>query len=330
MPLTVEAPGHDRPAANPLVIGLINNMPDPALEATEAQFTALLAAAAGLRDVRLRFSSLPEVPRGPEALEHIARSYWPLNDLLAEPRHALIITGTEPRSPALEEEPYWERMVQLLDWAQRHTVSSIWSCLAAHAAVQARDGIRRQRLPDKHFGVFEHTPLSGHPLLRGIETPLRTPHSRWNELREADLRAAGYTIASASPESGVDIFVKSERSLFVGLQGHPEYEDTTLLKEYRRDIGRFLRAEREVWPTMPRGYFSAEAIGLLEAFRKRAEPARDPNLLADFPASRLAAGLTAPWRPAGVRIYQNWLSHVAAAKQRTPRSHYVQVSSEQA
>jgi len=330
MPLTVEAPGDNRPAVNPLVIGLINNMPDPALEATEAQFRALLAAAAGARNVRLRFSSLREVPRGPRALEHIADSYWPLNDLLAEPRHALIITGTEPHSAALEEEPYWERMVELLDWTQRHTISSIWSCLAAHAAVQARDGIRRVRLPEKHFGVFEHTPLGAHPLLRGIERPLRIPHSRWNELRPAELRAAGYTIASASAENGVDIFTKPGRSLLVGLQGHPEYEDTTLLKEYRRDVGRFLRGEQAAWPAMPRGYFSPEAIGLLETFRKRADSARDPSLLADFPATAVAAGLRAPWRPAALRIYQNWLSHLAAANERTPRSHSIQVSSEQA
>jgi homoserine O-succinyltransferase len=43
-----------RKARAGLVIGLINNMPDAALEATESQFATLLAAAAGAQEVRLR------------------------------------------------------------------------------------------------------------------------------------------------------------------------------------------------------------------------------------------------------------------------------------
>ena len=47
----------------------------------------------------------------------------------------------------------------------------------------------------------------------------------------------------------MDSFVKKKkRSLFVHFQGHPEYGAQTLLKEYRRDIKRFLRAERETIP----------------------------------------------------------------------------------
>jgi homoserine O-succinyltransferase/O-acetyltransferase len=40
------------------------------------------------------------------------------------------------------------------------------------------------------------------------------------------------------------MFVKYNRSLFVLLQGHPEYDSATLLREYRRDVGRFLRRLR--------------------------------------------------------------------------------------
>src|SRR6185312_8201924 len=99
MPLEVEhrAP-HPRSATrshSELMIGLVNNMPDPALEATEQQFGALLHAAAGPRTVRLRFSSLPELIRGPAARERIDSSYWALDELLAERPDALIVTGTE-------------------------------------------------------------------------------------------------------------------------------------------------------------------------------------------------------------------------------------------
>src|SRR5215467_1138431 len=86
---------HDRPAA--IRIGLINNMPDTALHATEAQFAGLLEGASPSQAVALRFSSLPELTRGPEAAEHIRQGYWPLEQLLDDGLDALIVTGTEPR-----------------------------------------------------------------------------------------------------------------------------------------------------------------------------------------------------------------------------------------
>jgi homoserine O-succinyltransferase/O-acetyltransferase len=320
MPLEVEHHGsHPRSAApRPgLVIGLLNNMPDPALEATELQFGALLGAAAGPLTVRLRCSSLPELTRGPLARERIDSSYWPLDELLAEPPDALIVTGTEPRSPELEKEPYWERLVGLIEWAEARTASTIWSCLAAHAVAQALHGVRRQRLPQKRFGVFEHRLRTRHALLDSVRAPLLTPHSRWNELPVEAIEAAGFSVLSFSEETGADLFLRASRSLFVCFQGHPEYESATLLKEYRRDVGRYLRSEQPAWPTLPHGYFGPEALQLIETFRRRAQSARDPELLSEFPMAAIAAGLEARWQPAAVMIYRNWLKYVATAKERT-------------
>jgi homoserine O-succinyltransferase len=298
----------------PILIGLINNMPDAALESTESQFGGLLQAASGTQAVTLRVSSVPELPRSREALGHIARSYWPIDELLAEPPDALIVTGTEPRTPRLTEEPYWQRFVQLLGWAQAHTVASIWSCLAAHAVVENLDGIRRQRLPEKRCGVYAHSILTGHPLLEGISAPLPMPHSRWNELSPEALRSAGYTLLSWSAESGADAFLRPQPSLLLFLQGHPEYEDTTLLKEYRRDVGRFLSGQQAHYPRLPSGYFSADATATLNAFREQALAERSPALLERFPFAAVAATLTNSWRPAAVSIYRNWLSFIVAAR----------------
>jgi homoserine O-succinyltransferase len=295
----------------------LNNMPDPALEATELQFGALLGAAAGPLAVRLRFSSLPELSRGPVARARIDSSYWPLDELLAERPDALIVTGTEPRTPVLEEEPYWERLVGLIEWAQVHTASSVWSCLAAHAVAQALHGVRRRRLPEKRFGVFEHRIAGASPLLEGIRAPLLTPHSRWNELPVDALETAGFGVLSTSQQTGADLFVSTRRSLLVCFQGHPEYEPATLLKEYRRDVGRYLRGEQPAWPTLPHGYFGAAALQLIAAFRRRAEPTRDPELLAEFPMAALVGGLEARWQPGAAAIYRNWLKYVAAASERT-------------
>ena len=302
-----------RAGSHAIVIGVLNNMPDPALEATEGQFSSLLQAAAGSHPVRLCFSCLPGVPRGPAARERIERIYWSLEELLRQAPDALIVTGTEPRAASLSDEPYWAQFVAVLDWAEAHTVSSIWSCLAAHAAVEVLDGVRRRRLEQKRFGVFEHAVLAGHPLVRGVCAPLRMPHSRWNELPVAQLRAAGYAILSCSPESGADVFVKQRRSLHLFFQGHPEYERTTLFKEYRRDVGRFLSGEQSTYPPLPCRYFSAEAAAALREFQDRALSQRTAELFTDFPAAA-AAGAHASWRPAALTMYRNWLSWVAKAK----------------
>lgn len=314
MPLEIEDRGPRRPPDGAIVIALLNNMPDGALEATESQFGALLGAAAGALPVRLRHAWLPEVPRGAQALERIAQHYVPVETLLAEPPDGLIVTGMEPRAASLEEEPYWNRMVQLLEWSRTRVASSIWSCLAAHAAAQASHGVRRRRLTQKLFGVFEHQARGEHPLLRGVGSTLLTPHSRWNDLPLESLRQAGCEILSSSARTGADLFVCPGPGLLVGFQGHPEYDETALLKEYRRDVGRFLRAEQAAWPTLPQDYFSASGLAALAEYRRWAEATRDPRCLADFPLEQLAAGIRAPWRTAAVAIYRNWLEQLARLK----------------
>src|ERR1700733_12258476 len=329
MPLEIESArsraalqrGAQRPRAQrAVVVGLVNNMPDTALEATEAQFARLLSAAADTVPVRLRFYFVPEVPRGPTGLAHInGDRYWSINELHRAPPDALIVTGTEPVAPLLSDEPYWERLRELLQWAQANTASSIWSCLAAHAAVELLDGIRRRRLGNKRCGVFGHDTLPDQPLLKGVAAPLHTPHSRWNELPVEALREAGYTIVSASAESGADMFTKQTSSLLVFFQGHPEYEETTLLREYRRDVGRFLRGQQAHYPTLPQGYFGPAALELLSAFETRARAAPDAELLANFPLNPIAATLRNSWGAGATGIYRNWLA-LLASRQKTTAS----------
>jgi homoserine O-succinyltransferase/O-acetyltransferase len=301
-----------------LLVGLVNNMPDSALQSTEAQFSSLLRAGAGARTVRLRFTSFPELPRRRDALEHIARSYWPIDTLLAERPDALIVTGTEPIAPRLSDEPYWPRLTALMDFAEAHTAASIWSCLAAHAATEYLDGVVRRRLAHKRCGVYQHNLLPAHPLLAGIGAPLAMPHSRWNELPVEELRAAGYEVLSFGSETGADAFVRRGRSLMLFFQGHPEYDDTTLLKEYRRDTGRYLSGQQAHYPTMPHGYLPPEAVALLEQFRERALADRSPSLLEQFPFAAVAGALANTWRPSAVTLYRNWLDFIAAARTRSP------------
>jgi len=303
-------------------------MPDTALEATEAQFARLLSNAADSLRVRLRLSFLPEVPRGEVGRAHLdSGTYWPIDSLLREPMDALIVTGMEPVAPLLSDEPYWQRMGELLQWAETNTTSSIWSCLAAHAAVELLDGIRRRRLDSKRCGVFAHTVLPNQPLLEGLGAPVYTPHSRWNELPVEQLRSAGYSIVTSSPETGADMFTKQSRSLFVFFQGHPEYEETTLLREYRRDVGRFLRGQQPRYPTLPHEYFSPAALTLLSAFEKRAASEPSADLLAEFPTAAIADTLRNTWGAGASRIYRNWLARLASAHKTTQTPPPAKVSS---
>jgi len=289
-------------------------MPDAALEATEAQFSRLLRAASGLHTVQLRIAYLPEVPRAPEVAARIARDHWHVDDLLARSVDALIVTGLEPKAANLVDEPYWGRFVALLRWAQAHTASSVWSCLAAHGAVQHLDGVLRRRLAEKRFGVFEHTVHAGHALMADVASPLAIPHSRWNELPASELRSAGYSLLSYGPQTGADMFVKETQSLLVFLQGHPEYEPTTLLKEYRRDVGRYIRGQQPHYPTPPHDYFTAATIERLEAFEEQARARRTEETLALFPSLDADAYMGDRWGAGAVQIYRNWLALIAKAR----------------
>jgi homoserine O-succinyltransferase len=314
LPSPASGGGKGRGPERFLELGLINNMPDAALESTERQFLELLRAAAGDIPVRLKLFALADVPRTDAGRAHLADRYRSIDDLWSSRLDGLVVTGTEPRAPSLMDEPYWGSLVNVLQWAQENTASTVWSCLAAHAAVLHLDGIARHALEEKRFGVFECARISDHPLLTGVPARVRIAHSRCNELPEPALRSCDYTILTRSPEAGIDAFVKQSKSLFVFFQGHPEYDERALLREYRRDIGRFLRRERETYPTLPRGYFDDVAADVLAGFRNEALSDRREALLESFPASFLEARLTPPGRAAVARLYHNWLSYLCAQK----------------
>jgi len=312
-PLTI--PKRRRSDAAALDIGLVNNMPDPALDATERQFRALLAAAADGRAVRLTLYTLPEVPRTDFGRQQIAK-YAPLDALWDAAHDGLIVTGTEPQKTDLSDEPFWGSLTRVFDWAEDRTHSTILSCLAAHAGILYLDGIARVPLGDKRFGVFECERVAEHPLTASTPPTLRMPHSRWNEIDERALLAGGYRVLTRSASGGVDAFVKQRKSLFVFFQGHPEYEAVTLLLEYRRDIGRFLRGERDTYPAMPQGYFDDDTIRTLTELRDRALSDRREALLAAFPTALAAGRVTNSWRVSAESLYRNWLRYISARKTR--------------
>lgn len=298
-----------------IVVGLVNNMPDPALKTTEWQVRDLLSRAAGSRAVVLRIFSLPEVPRSDMGRDYVRQNHEDIGALRRDGVDGLIVTGTEPKAARFEDEPYWGALADLIDWAEAHTASTIWSCLASHAAAYRLDGIARQPLDGKMFGVFDCEGATDHPLVAGLGA-WKTPHSRLNTVSEGDLERAGYRVLSRSAKAGVDMFIKERNSLFVFLQGHPEYDAIALFGEYRRDVRRFLAGESVRYPELPHGSFDEEASALLLGFRERALTRRDIASLELFPAAAVGRQLTAPWRDAATRIYTNWLAFLETSPMR--------------
>ena len=308
-------------------IALINNMPDLALKETERQFTQLLEAAAQNFCVRLTILSMPGAQRSEWAQRYVEDTYGDLASLRSGRFDGIIVTGNEPREKKLSDELYWPALTEIIDWSRANSISSVWSCLAAHAAVYYMDGVERHALPEKQSGVFEFSLAACHPIMSGVSSPVRIPHSRYNGLRPDELTSCGYTVVTQSASAGVDTFVKRSGHWMVFFQGHPEYEARTLLREYRRDVGRFLRREREAYPLVPDGYFDALSLDQLTAFRDRAIADRREELVADFPTEKVEQSLVAPWRQAAVQVYRNWLVSIVNEFSSSRRAQVSQVAS---
>jgi homoserine O-succinyltransferase len=249
-------------AAGTVTVALVNAMSDAALAITERRFSRLLHSALPGCQVTLRCVTLPEITRGEMAAARIARFYTTLADIVANPPDAVIFSGAEPRTCDLQDEAFWPSLTALFDWVQLQQVPSLFSCLAAHAAVLHFSGVRRRRLARKVSGMFAQSPVSDlsvqahslppHPLLRGLPATFQVAHSRWNELDAADLEAAGYHVLTRGPETAVDMFAPTTGGLQIFLQGHPEYEESALAGEYRRDLRRFASGETSVPPEPPK------------------------------------------------------------------------------
>jgi homoserine O-succinyltransferase len=301
--------GHPQNVDVDLTIGLINNMPDAALQATERQFMRLLRQAAG--DIRIDFHcfSLPSVRRSQPAKGRIESHYTDIADLGRLPIDGLIVTGAEPNASELSGEAFWRDLTDIIDWAKDNTRSAIWSCLAAHVAVLHLDGIERHRLETKCSGVYNCVALSSHWLTNDLPSPFKVAHSRLNELRADDLTMKGYQLLSFSTKAGVDSFAKDFGSEFIFFQGHPEYESLSLEREYLRDISRFLSGERDSYPGIPVGYFDAETEQKLVAFAARALSERRPALSAELPDRTLRQGGTAG--TAATMMFRNWIDFLS-------------------
>ena len=245
-----------------LQIALVNNASDRALWSTERQFVQMLRSASVGFDLGIQCFTCPEISRSAPPRDCAGTPYADIDGLFRDRPDAVIVTGMEPRASALEDEPIWDNLTQVVDWAMEQSIPVLWSCLAAHAAVLYLDGIPRLRLREKLTGIFPcELVASDHRLASGLPSQWVTPHSRYNGLSASALLEHGYEILSQSEEAGVDVFLKEGSARFLFLQGHPEYEADTLWRQYRRDVKRFQLGQCNDYPVEPRHCAEAKLTG---------------------------------------------------------------------
>jgi homoserine O-succinyltransferase len=296
-----------------LHVGLLNMMPDAALQVTEQQFIRLVGSANRIVQVFVHVFTVPGLDRSPATQAHIDTHYERFEDLRVEGLDALIVTGANVANrPDLADEAFYAPLLEVVDWATENVTSVLCSCLATHALIQHRYGVRRRRLLNKRWGVFEHRLASPtHPLLRGTNTRFDVPHSRWNEISSAQLQQAGVEVLIESTEGDFHLGVSPDGIRTVFLQGHPEYDAVSLLKEYKREVTRYLAGEIDAIPPLPERYLSADAARRAHGHLDEVLAARDAGSPPPrFPEPELAAGLDDTWADTAKAVFANWLGLV--------------------
>jgi len=225
---------------------------------------------------------------------------------------ALIITGANVTQTSLSKEPFWEPLIEVVDWAYENDTSTLCSCLATHAVMEFCYKQKRRPLAYKRWGVFSHTVLEQrHPLVLDVNTQFDVPHSRYNEISRPQLEQAGLAILAESEAGGVHMAVSPNQLRMIYFQGHPEYAAISLLKECKREVFRYVKGEREKTPRTPENFFSDEGESIVAAHIEAVVKAMDSSAtVPEFPESELLAHIDNTWGDTGKAIVNNWLGLV--------------------
>ena len=290
-------------------VPIINNMPDAAFGATERQFVGLLDAGSGCETVVVTRHTMAGVPRGERIRARIAAEYRPLEDIISDPPDLLVVTGSNPIESRIEDEPYWSDLCGLLRWASENVPAMVLSCLSAHAALAVFDGVERTTLPAKCTGVFAQEADPTHPLAAGMPEmgTVVLPHSRLNTVPLQAVAAAGYAVALQSEEVGWSVVTKTVGECEVVLvQAHPEYDPSSLVREYDRDVRRYAGHERDELPCLPRDCVAGpDRDGLRRLHERVVGGERDPALVGRLPLRRGRYPRPLAVARRGQRLYAN-------------------------
>lgn len=296
-----------------LHIGLLNMMPDAALEATERQFFRLIGESNQIAQFYLHPFTLDELERSDEGQAHINKYYQSFDDIKKEGLDALIITGANMVGSELAEQSFWQPLSEVLAWSYDNVTSTLCSCLTTHAVLQFRYKQKRTMLPSgKRWGVYPHRVVDRkHPLVVGVNTRFNVPHSRFNEVFPEQFNEAGLKILVESEDGDVHLAVSEDGFRLVFFQGHPEYDSISLMKEYKREVGCYINGEIKEYPPFPENYFSLKCLTILEEYQDNLSTALAQNSeIPVFPENLITPFLDNTWHDTAEAVINNWIGKV--------------------
>jgi homoserine O-succinyltransferase len=295
-----------------LHVGLLNMMPDAALLVTEKQYMRLIGACNRITQIYVYPFSVPGLARSEEARAHIDAFYADFGALQKAGLDALIISGANVTNPSIDLEPFWAPLQEVIEWAAHHVTSILCSCLATHALAKHLYGIDRQPFEHKLWGVYSHRVCDRtHPLTQDVNTRFDAPHSRWNDIPRSEWDSAGLRVLAESDVAGVHLATSADGFRIVYFQGHPEYDRNSLLKEYKREVGRFLAGEAPEPPPYPEHYLTPESDRLAQSYLRDALAAQaHGDDAAEFPEASMDEFLDNTWGDTGRALFNNWLGLV--------------------
>ncbi len=257
----------------PLRILVLNLMPTKIV--TETQLARLLANSP--LQVHLTFLQTASHAASHVSAQHLDAFYTTFDEIRDQRYDGMIITGAPVETMDFEQVDYWPELCRIMEFTKTNVYSTLHVCWGAQAALYYHFGVRKELLPQKMFGVFEHrVTRPANPLMRGFDEVFYAPHSRHTGILREDVDACpALRILADSPEAGPFILgTDSGRQIFV--TGHPEYDKLTLDSEYRRDVNKGLDI------AVPKNYYPND------------DPSQEPLFR---------------WRSHAHLLYTNWLNY---------------------
>ncbi|MBY5010461.1 homoserine O-succinyltransferase [Streptococcus suis] len=264
----------------PIKILILNLMPQKIV--TETQLLRLLANTPLQLEVEFLYMASHESKNTHS--DHLEQFYKTFDQVKDSYFDGLIVTGAPVENMPFEAVDYWSELVSVLEWSKNHVFSTLHICWGAQAGLYARYGVQKHSMNRKLSGVYRQDVVNNtNPLMRGFDDDFQSPHSRYTEVKAADISHLNdLEILSCGEEVGLSILAsKNLREVYSF--GHLEYDRDTLAKEYQRDC---LAGKN---PHIPENYFRND------------DPSTRPALSWNLPAAQ---------------FFTNWINY--AVYQETP------------
>lgn len=264
----------------PIKILILNLMPQKIV--TETQLLRLLANTPLQLEVEFLYMASHESKNTHS--DHLEQFYKTFEQVKDSYFDGLIVTGAPVENLPFEAVDYWSELVSVLEWSNNHVFSTLHICWGAQAGLYARYGVQKHNMNRKLSGVYRQDVINNtNPLMSGFDDDFQSPHSRYTEVKAADIsHLNNLEILSCGEEVGLSILAsKNLREVYSF--GHLEYDRDTLAKEYQRDC---LAGKN---PHIPENYF------------KNDDPSTRPALSWNLPAAQ---------------FFTNWINY--AVYQETP------------